>query len=408
MRTLHLCLLAGFLLMAAPGYSQATMAIVGSSTSACTGPSSTATCYVGRLRTFYNQQPPSDTTIDNGFAVGGYNCYRGMPSSYIPPYSEPSRQPDPAHNITAALAINPDVVLVNYPTNDYDVLRIDSIMYCLRTIRDSANKKGVPCFVTSTQPRTAFNAAGRAKLKELHDSIMQEMGFFAVDFWTGIADPADYSILPAYSQGDGIHLNDAGHDILFQRVLAKATFNVTLPATFLQFNTTSKNNSNIISWITAREKEVDLYEIERSADGRSFSTIARVSANNGQGTNQYQYTDLQPLSTVNYYRIIIVDKDGKKKASPVMTVRNSSTAAGIVKIFAGSATEVVVSLQQTTPENIQLQVLSNAGSLMGSFSRRAVAGTNTFHLQTPALGNGVYHVRVITGTGSMVSSFIKN
>ena len=406
-KTLPAIILAILVFATATADAQKILAIIGSSTSACNGPTGGVdSCYVGRLRLYYDKNTSGDTVIDNGYAVPGYNCYNGMPSSYIPPYPWTNLYPDPVHHITAALAIHPNAVLVNYPTNAYDTLRIDSILYCLRTIRDSANKAGVPCFITTTQPRTTFSTPAKAKLMELKDSILLEMGAFAVNFWDGLADPSG-SILPAYN-ADGVHLNNAGHDTLFHRVLAKNVFLAALPATFIQFNTVYKNNTNIISWATAKEAGIGFYEIQRSADGTSFSKIAVVNANNNAGNNQYQYIDNQPLKGWTYYKILIVDMDGKKHASPVMSVHINSGKLALLKAFANASSQVVVELQSNEPQNAQLQLFNNTGLVISSASRKIEPGNTTLYLNTPVLSNGVYHIKLTTPRGSLVSSFIKN
>jgi len=388
--------------------AQKKLAIVGSSTSACTGPSIIDSCYVGRLRAYFNKQVPDDTTIDNGFASGGYNCYRGMPTGYVPPHPEANFQPDPIRNITAAIASNPNVILVNYPTNDYDILPVDSILFCLRTMRNTAIQAGIPCFVTTSQPRTSYpfiTSVSKAKLAELKDSILLEFGSFAIDFYTGLIN-SDSSI--RYDAGDGTHMNDIGHDSLFERVLRENIFLATLPASFLQFNTIYKNNTNIISWATAKETDVYNYEIQRSEDGRSFSKIATVKANNNFGNNQYQYTDDQPLKGWNYYKIVIVDRDGKKHTSPVMSVHISSGKLELVKAFANSSSQVIVAFQNNNTQNVQLQILNNMGMVISSATRRIEAGTTTLYLNTALPGNGIYHIKVTAAGESMVRSFIKN
>ncbi len=405
-------LLAGLLLLTNVDLqAQKKLVIIGSSTSACTNVNSVTECYVGRLNSYYNQQAPLDTGIDNHLALGGTNCYNGMPSSYVSPYSAPYTA-DPTRNITAALALNPDVIIVNYPSNGYDVLRVDSILYCLRTIRDSANKKGIPCFVTTTQPRTnpgSFNTSSiKAKMAELKDSILLQFGYFALDFYTGLINPADSSIL--YDSGDGVHMSAAGHNVMYQRILAKNIFLTgtggALPARFIQFNTVNKNSSNIVQWTSASESGVDFYEIQRSTDGISFSGIGKVNASNNTGNLSYQFTDDQPAKGWNYYKIIIVDRNGQKHASAIMSVRAITGKKGIVKTFATTA-QVVVELQSNTAENIQLQLLNNMGVLISRESRKIEAGTNTLYLNTPALSNGVYHVRLIAGGETLLSSFIK-
>ena len=54
-------------------------------------------------------------------------------------------------------------------------------------------------------------------------------GESAVDFWTELALPGA-TIDPRYDSGDGIHLNDAGHRILFERMAAKGILAGAEPA----------------------------------------------------------------------------------------------------------------------------------------------------------------------------------
>ena len=396
------------LLFTGAASAQKDLAIVGSSTSACTGPTNINNCYVNRLYAYYNAVPPNDTSIDNSFSVSGYNIFRGMPTGYVPNSSDPLRQPDPGHNITAAIASHPNVILVNYPSNNFDIIPSDSILLCMRIIRNAATQAGIPCFITTTQPRTSGSfstSAVKKKLAILKDSVLEEFGYFAVDFYTLLINPADSSI--RYDAGDGTHMNDIGHDTLFRRVLRKNVFLATLPATFLQFNAAYKNETAIISWITAKEIDVAYYEIQRSSDGANFSKIATVNANNNLGTNQYQYTDQTPLKGWDYYKILIVDKDGKKHASPSMSVFINPGQLAIVKAFAQSSSQVVVQLQNNDPQNAELQIINNLGMIIKKETRKIERGNTTIYINTAGLSNGIYRIRVNGTSGSAVSSFIR-
>src|SRR6185436_346264 len=59
--------------------------------------------------------------------------------------------------------------------------------------------------------------------------IMNRFGNYAIDFYTDVTDAATYQILPIYSYGDGIHLNDRGHAVLFEKVKAKNIFGSAPP-----------------------------------------------------------------------------------------------------------------------------------------------------------------------------------
>ncbi len=206
--------------------AQKKLAILGSSTSACTGPSTIDSCYVTRVQKHY-QAIGTQLSITN-LAVGGASVYRGMPSSYSPPPERSNETPDQFHNITAALATNPDVILVNYPSNGYDVFSVSEVLFCLRTIRQAANDAGKPCYITTPQPRSSpfsfTTNETRRKMIEIRDGVLNEFGSYAINFWDGIANPADGSAYPEYSAGDGVHFNNAGHAALAQRVIQKNIF----------------------------------------------------------------------------------------------------------------------------------------------------------------------------------------
>ncbi len=394
-----------------PVAGQKSLVIIGSSTSACLNVAYDS-CYVGRLAAYYNQIPPQDTTVQ-ALAVPGYNCFRGMPSSYVPPYSDAGYQPDPAKNITAAIALNPSVIIVNYPTNAYDVLPIDSILYCLRTIRDSANKKGIPCFVTTTQPRldaaSFHTSAVKLKLAILKDSILAEFGSFALDFYTNMINPADSNLLPAYNSGDSVHFNASGHAVLYQRVLAANIFSVgSLPATFLNYNATYNNNTALITWSTAKEVQVAYFEVQRSADGTVFTRLGQVNPSNGTGIYDYRYTDPQPLKGWNYYKIAIVDQDGKQQYSPVFKTFDNGGNLAIKKLITQPA-QVILQLQNGTPQNAGLQVLNTTGMLVQKANRYIDAGSSSLSISTAALSSGIYYIKLTTATGQpIIASFIKN
>ena len=55
-------------------------------------------------------------------------------------------------------------------------------------------------------------------LETVRDWIAATYGHRALDFWTGVA-ASDGSILPSVDSGDGIHLNDVGHAMLYASVI---------------------------------------------------------------------------------------------------------------------------------------------------------------------------------------------
>lgn len=83
-----------------------------------------------------------------------------------------------------------------------------------------------------------------------------------------------------------------------------------LPVNLISFNLKQQSSGSVmINWETASESNNDYFVIERSSDGKSFSKIGAVVRSLGNGAS-YSFTDEQPQSGANYYRLRQVDKDG--------------------------------------------------------------------------------------------------
>ncbi|MEO6128555.1 MAG: T9SS type A sorting domain-containing protein [Ferruginibacter sp.] len=107
--------------------------------------------------------------------------------------------------------------------------------------------------------------------------------------------------------------------------LGSATAANVLPVKLVSF-TGNKCNSNIcLSWITENEQNLSHYEIEKSNDGIIFSSFINVNAINTTAKNTYNAKDVSPFGGISFYRLKIIDKDGRFKYSSVIKVNIDDT-----------------------------------------------------------------------------------
>lgn len=193
--------------------------VLGSSTAAGVGPSKIDSAWVTKYKNYLYERNTTVKVIN--LAVGGYTTYDIMPTGFIPPPNRPA--PKPANNITKALDYNPYAIIINLPSNDVTLgFTIAEQLANYDTILSLAGSHNIPVWVSTTQPRN-FTVSQIQKQIEMRDSTYARFGEKAIDFWTEIAD-SNGRINPIYDSGDGIHLNDKGHAILFSRVVAKNIF----------------------------------------------------------------------------------------------------------------------------------------------------------------------------------------
>jgi lysophospholipase L1-like esterase len=188
--------------------------VVGSSTAYGTGANPIDSSWVRKFNAYLLTQNAQVQIIN--IATLGLTSWDVSPSGTIVPYPFTV---DTLRNITRALSYNPDAVILNLPSNDVARgIPTDSIHNNYNRIAAAANARNVPLWVTTTQPRDGLSPAEKILQMELRDWINTSYANKSVDFWSMVANP-DGTINTLYSAGDGVHLNNYGHHVLFTRIV---------------------------------------------------------------------------------------------------------------------------------------------------------------------------------------------
>lgn len=179
-----------------------------------------------------------------------------------------------------------------------------------------------------------------------------------------------------------------------------------LNTNLLSFDAELKNRHAFLTWKTADETGQTKYEIQRSSDGVTFVKIGTVYALN-QLTSTYTYTDPDELRSFAYYRVVVVDPQGRKNSRirllnvtdipyEIMSVRNPFNNK--------------LNFDLSMPENSKATIiLSDQHSRSVKVVRQIVVkGLN--HIEIPDLGSlpaGTYILQVVTDNGSKAKRVIK-
>lgn len=185
--------------------------VLGSSSAAGAGASKPENSWVGLLSA---DEVSADVLLHN-IARGGYSSYQALSESCKVDVLR--KQPDPEHNIDKALQLSADLVLLSFPSNDaalgYPATETAANILLLRQQLADEN---IALLVLSAQPRNM--AADRQKqLVELNRLLKPALADCFVDVYALLAG-ADGGLSVQYDFGDGVHLNDAGHQLVFKAV----------------------------------------------------------------------------------------------------------------------------------------------------------------------------------------------
>lgn len=88
-----------------------------------------------------------------------------------------------------------------------------------------------------------------------------------------------------------------------------------------KFEGSIENNKSKLSWSVNDNESLNLFEVERSFDGKEFKTIAIVFTAEEQGDAAYAFKETITKSPNAYYRLKIVEKDNSAHYSTVLLLK---------------------------------------------------------------------------------------
>jgi len=179
--------------------------------------------------------------------------------------------------------------------------------------------------------------------------------------------------------------------------------NAPLPVTILSFTGKSIDGTSQLNWVTASEQNNSHFVVERSKDGRAFSTLSNAiksKAINGNSESplDYGYTDATPFQGHNYYRLQQHDIDGKISYSKVLDVYfGNETMVTLYPNPVNSIMNVDISTPKAT--SATLKVTDATGRVVKVVSMQLSAGANTTQVDLQGLADGIYMVHITNGKG---------
>ncbi|WP_229240830.1 S8 family serine peptidase [Dyadobacter sp. SG02] len=112
-----------------------------------------------------------------------------------------------------------------------------------------------------------------------------------------------------------------------------------LPVKLVSFSATPTENSTQLQWRTAEEENVSHFEIQRSADARTWTALPVNTPAVGEGGHNYDAIDELPLAGVAYYRLKMVDLDETYAYSQIVSVDFAGKGDSPVVLFPNPVTD---------------------------------------------------------------------
>ena len=338
-------------------------------------------------------------------------------------------------------AINPgtptkdiDLVVPGSPT--FDVAGIDIDLYFRREESEASffkrgsvfnfgmvNGQLTVTFSTNKGSNTGTIAVNSGNAVAVADDHAFHHYRFRYDNNTGVANMyVDDVIVYTYTGTAGYTLNwaNAGDLVIGSKmdatgrniaVLGNMTIQLpgqasVLPVSLLSFEAEAKNNTAVLNWSTTKETNVEKFVVEASTNGSLFSAVSTVAAAGSYNlVHRYQSTDNSHHEPVVYYRIKMIDNDGKFTYSPVKKLSFGSAAT--VSCFPNPAKDyVVLSLTHATAGDFKYVVMSMTGSILQSSAVRVESGSQQIRINlSSGLPQGTLLITLVNARENTADTF---
>lgn len=276
-----------------------------------------------------------------------------------------------------------------YGNNTDDAYTSKTGNYPAAGLRQTGNEyddSGLPVITSQINP-AMLNPGGRSiKFDEFNpNAVFNPRTYYDYD-----ALPASVirTIVPIYAGAD------------------KVTFssNAALPLTLLSFNAGYDNNQVNLWWSSLNEVNTGFFEVERSTDGKTFTTISTVTAKATPGANSYDFIDPNPLfSEVAYYRLKIVDKDGAFRYSSISVV--NSRLKGKIALYPNPAHRLLELTHNRANAKAAVEIFTMDGRKV--ITQKLMANTTKTSVDVSGLSAGTYLLHIVDGKDLVIKKFVK-
>ncbi|MEO8151249.1 MAG: T9SS type A sorting domain-containing protein [Bacteroidia bacterium] len=173
-----------------------------------------------------------------------------------------------------------------------------------------------------------------------------------------------------------------------------------LPVQLITFTATpdSKNEKVNCKWTTASETNNNFFTLEKSADGKTFQTLAQISATNTSSYHNYNFIDENPFNGISYYRLSQTDFNGSPQMLKTVSVNLKNKNNFSVECYPSFGNgELTLNSNKTISE---IKVFDVTGNMIRDISNIT---SNSF-LNLTDLKNGIYFIESLSESENEISN----
>ncbi len=185
--------------------------------------------------------------------------------------------------------------------------------------------------------------------------------------------------------------------------------NSPLPIKLVSFQGNMNNGKVNLEWSVAQNEINDHFEVEKSNDGKTFTTKGIVTATTKYGSENYSFGETVNSEKV-YYRLKMFDINQIITYSKILTFQTKTATSGNgIKIITNPITDkLTLSYSSVSNQSVQIKVYDLNGRMQMSERMNAYEGSNLISLTiSSSFKTGMYVVEINNGSERQTAKIVK-
>jgi len=164
---------------------------------------------------------------------------------------------------------------------------------------------------------------------------------------------------------------------------------------------------NLLTWVTSTERNNQYFEIERSGDGNTFSSLGRIAgALNSSVEKRYSFKDNEPLYS-GYYRLKQIDASGNITYSRVIRINRPGSNTLAAQFENPVHGMLKANFQTNEAGTAVIHIVDVTGKTMQRESVQLQKGNNQYRSDLAKLSPGTYYLVITKDDIRKTLPFIK-
>jgi hypothetical protein len=169
-----------------------------------------------------------------------------------------------------------------------------------------------------------------------------------------------------------------------------------LPVELTSWKASLNNGQTRLSWTTEKETGPVRYILEKSTDGLHFSEIGSVEGKYREGpNNRYSFTDVAGSEKTLYYRLKLIDLNGRERYSSLITLNQVNLISSILPLDNPFTNKIRLKVEVPGEGTAQYQLTNMSGKAVRTGLFDFHAGAQEISIsELEKLPAGVYLLRI--------------